>query len=152
MAMPQWLKAVLLMAAVGIFAVGALIGGIVWWIRSNKDRLISEGRAVRDEGLAFGRTHAMSECIDDSLTHLDGCGAVDLVCETGVRLRLSGCLSVAKKDGTCEAVPARTEIFKMAMWGNAECARRGHAGSQACGRVLQAVADACGGMSGSRSQ
>ena len=140
--MPQWLKVLLLMAAAGILTLALLVGGVVWWAMANKDKILEAGRVGPEEGRRFGSTHSMSECMDDSLAQLDHCGAVDLMCETGARMRLGACLSVARDDGTCKGVPAQPEIFKLAAWSVEACRRHGHE-TQACTRVLRGALEGC---------
>lgn len=139
--MPKWLKVLLIVAASGILFVALAVGGLVWWVNANKDRIVKDGREAQKAGTAFGASHAQSDCVDDSLTQLGTCGSVDFMCEGMAKVRLESCLSVARDDGTCKAAP--TEIFKAATWANAECARRGRKASQPCGRLLGGLAQAC---------
>jgi hypothetical protein len=142
--MPTWLKLLLGFFAAGALGLALLVGGGAWWVSKNKDRLTEGGHAAKTEGAAFGRTHSKNECIDDGLKHLKDCGPVDFVCEALTRLRLTSCMSVAKDDGACAGVPAQAELMKGAFWENAECTRRGYAGSQPCSRLMQGVVLDCG--------
>jgi hypothetical protein len=131
-AMPQWLKVVLLLAGAGIVGLCLLIGGGVWWVQKNTDRLAGGALEARAEGDAFGRAHSKDECVDDSLKHLQSCGPVDFMCEAETKMRLTSCLAIAKGESLCSGVPAPTEIFKATLWGSEACSRRGQPGSQAC--------------------
>ena len=141
--MPQWLKVLLLLLVAAVLGLGLLVGGCIWWVSANKGRLVEGGRAAQTEGKAFGATHAQGQCIEDGLTRLKSCGPVDFVCEALTKLRVDSCMAVAEDDGACAKVPGRGDILKEALWGNEECTRRGYAGSQSCGRLLQGVAETC---------
>jgi hypothetical protein len=141
--MPKQLKIVLILLGVAMGCVGLFVGGTSWWVHSNRDRLMKEGRAARTAGKSFGATHAQSACVDDALAHLKSCGFLDLVCEGTTKVRLASCLSVARSDGTCSGVPGPSELMRGALWANEECQRRGQPGSQACGRLLRGVVEAC---------
>ncbi|MGH7296241.1 MAG: hypothetical protein ACRELB_14970 [Polyangiaceae bacterium] len=141
--MPKWLKVALILLGLGVLGVGLLVGGLVWWVRANKDRIAREGGAAQRAGKAFGATHAQSECVDDALVQLASCGKVDFMCEAFAKVRLTSCMPVARVDGTCKAVPAPSEIMSVVHWSNLECRRRGQPGSQACGRLMSGVAEAC---------
>ena len=141
--MPSWLKFLLALLGAGVLGLALLIGGGAWWVTRNKDRLIEGGRVAETEGRAFGRAHAKGQCIDDAIARGDGCGPIDLVCATGLRLRLTACMAVAADDGACADVPGRTEILRVALWSKKECSRRGKGGSQACENVMQGVVEGC---------
>jgi hypothetical protein len=141
--MPKPLKIILILLAVATVGFGLFVGGVSWWVHSNRDRIVKEGRVEQTAGKSFGATHAQSACVDDALAHLKSCGLVDLVCETMTKVRLVSCLSVATSDGTCSGVPGPSELMKGALWAADECKRRGQPGSQACGRVLRGVVEAC---------
>jgi hypothetical protein len=141
--MPGWLKFVLLMLAAGVLGLALFVGAIAWWVNKNKDSLIEGARAAQAGGRNFGRTHSKGECIDDSLTRLKLCKSIDLICATGVRVRLTTCMSVAKDDGACQGVPGPMELLKLSFWESRECARRGQPGSQSCQSLMQGVAEAC---------
>jgi hypothetical protein len=141
--MPKWLKVTLILLGAAVLVLGLLVAGAVSWFGANKERLIQAGKAAEAEGTAYGAAHAESACVDDALSHLKSCGQVDVVCEASTKLRLMSCMSVAQDDGTCNMLPESTEIMKGARWGADECARRGQPGSQACGRLIRGVIEAC---------
>jgi hypothetical protein len=141
--MPRWLKFVLLFLGIGIVGFGLLIGGFVWWISANKDRLAETGQRATSEGHEYGASHTQAECVSDGLSHLKACGMVDFVCEAENKIRLTSCLPVAKVDDTCNDVPGPTDIWKLANWSNQQCDERGYRGSQPCGRLMQGVAEVC---------
>lgn len=141
--MPKWLKVVLILFGVGVLGLALFVGGIAWWVSANKERLAATGKNAQEEGARFGASHTQEQCLDDGLSHLKGCGAMDFICEAGNKIRLVSCLGAAQADGTCNDVPSRNDIFKIATWSNEECTRRGFRGSQQCGRMMQALPEAC---------
>jgi hypothetical protein len=141
--MPKGLKVVLILLGIAIGCVGLFVGGTWWWVSSNRDRIMKDARAEKKAGKAFGATHAQSACVDDALAQLKSCGLLELVCEATTKVRLGSCISVARSDGTCSGVPGPSELVKGALWATEECKRRGQPGSQACGRLLRGVVEAC---------
>lgn len=141
--MPQWLKIVLLLFAAGGLGMAVLVGGVVWWAVSHRERIVRDTRTAMTEGRAFGATHARSECVDEALTHLQGCGAFGVMCQANVRVRLNSCMKVAEDDGTCTGVPKPTDFMKKMSWGPDQCTRRGQPGSGACVNLMNSVLDAC---------
>jgi hypothetical protein len=141
--MPTWLKILLILAALGAVGLGTCVGGVAYWANANKDRLIDGTKTAATEGEAFGRGHSKDECVDDALSRVKGCAPLDFVCETMDRVRLASCMGVAAGGSVCNGAPGPTEIVKSATWASDECARRGEA-SDACGRVMQSVVQACG--------
>ncbi len=141
--MPKWLKVVLIFIGVSVLGLALLVGGIVWWVSANKERLAETGKKAQENGVSFGATHTQDQCVDEGLSHLKECGALDFLCEAGNKIALMSCMAAAKQDGTCRDVPSRDDIFKLANWANEECARRGFRGSQQCTRMIQAIPDAC---------
>ena len=141
--MPKWLKVVLVLIGVSVLGLALLVGGIVWWASANKERLVESGKKAQENGARFGATHTQDQCIDEGLSHVKDCGGFDFVCEAGNKIALMSCMGAATVDGTCKDVPERTDIFKMATFASEECGRRGFRGSQPCGRLMQAIPEAC---------
>jgi hypothetical protein len=141
--MPNWAKVLLALAAAAAVAGALVIGGVVWWFANNKDKIAHDSQDAQMQGKAFGATHARGECIDAGLEHVKACGQLNVMCEAMENIRLHECMSVARDDGACKAVPQQSAIVKEAFWGNEECARRGLAGSQACGRYMGTVTREC---------
>ncbi len=141
--MPRWLKIAIILLSACALALGLLVGGAAWWFHANKDRLVKEGRAATTGGESFGATHAQRACIDDALTHVKTCGQMGIMCEATTKIRLTSCLSVARRDGTCNGLPGPGDLMKGAVWENDECTRRGQPGSQPCARLLRGVIEAC---------
>ncbi len=146
--MPTWLKLVLAFLGIGLLGGGLVIGGFVWWVSANKDDLAREGKAAMAEGTEYGQTHTKDECVDEGLRRLDACGSVGFVCEATNKMRMEACIR-ASAAGTrpgrdvCADTPGRDDIMKSAMWANEECRRRGRAGSQPCGRLMQGIQEVC---------
>src|SRR5580700_3607586 len=100
--MPKWLKVTLILFGIGLLMLGLMVGGVAWWIHSNKDMLVKEGGAARKEGKAYGATHAQRECVDDGLARSESCGRLGIMCQAMNNIRLKSCMSVAREDGSCD--------------------------------------------------
>lgn len=141
--MPQWLKMLLLLFGAAGLCFAVLVGGVVWWAVSHKDKIARDAQAAATEGKAFGATHAKGECVDEALNHLKGCGAFGLMCEANTRIRLDSCMAIAEDDGVCSGVPKPTDLVKTMLWIPDQCTRRGQPGSQACARFMNGLSQAC---------
>lgn len=142
--MPTWLKVVLGILAVLVLTCGMVFAGGAYWLNSNKDRLKELGERAMAEGRALGETSDAEGCIGKALERLDAkSGLMDQVED---KIFLKACLDAAKKPaGFCDGVPKKGDIMKSATWAVDECSRRNHAGNQDCGRLVQAIQEACGG-------
>jgi hypothetical protein len=138
---PWWL--ILLLVFGGLFLAGGLaIGGFVWWLHSNKERLAESGKKAIESGRSFGATHDQAQCVDEGLRRLSAKSGI--VGEAEAKLFLKECVLHAQKDAAfCTGVPRHDDILKAALWATHECERRGRSQQQSCGRVMQAVAEAC---------
>ena len=139
--MPKWLKVVLLVFGVLVLLCGLGVGGVTWWFNQNKDRLVEEGKRVTAEGTAFGGTSTSEGCITEGLRRLDS--ASGFMGEVEAGLFLEACLTAAPRDTLCTGVPKKTDFLKAALWASEQCASRKHERDQACGRLMQRVADFC---------
>jgi hypothetical protein len=139
--LPWWL--VVLLVFGGLFLVGALaVGGFVWWLQSNKDRLAESGKKAMDLGRSFGATHDQRQCVDEGVRQLSTRSG--FIGEAEARLFLKECVKHAQKTaGFCSGVPHRGDIMKTAVWAIGECERHGRAQDQSCGRLMQAIPEAC---------
>lgn len=140
--MPKWLKVVL-----GILGVAMLLcvlsgAGAYYWFNENKEKLKGVGDRAKAEGSAFAYEHDANECVDEGLRRLSvRSGIVD---QAEHKLFLKACLEKAKRPATfCAGVPARGELVQSATWAVERCVAKGRSGDQDCGRLMQAVAEAC---------
>lgn len=141
---PFW---VFLLAIVGVLVFfGALaIGGIVWWVSENKERMAAERKQAVAEADAYAASHDQNECVEEGLRRLSACGVIAFTCELRTGSFTATCLQKARKaEGFCQDVPPRGEIIKTSLWVISECQRRGkQADDQRCHRLMQAVPQAC---------
>ena len=139
--LPWWAILLIVFGVLSLIGV-AVIGGIVWWISANKDRIVAEGREAMNEADAFAQTHDQNGCVDEGLRKAAMCGG--LMCETNARVFASRCIREAESTpGFCDGVPEPTAVMQMSRWATAECKRRGKSGNQKCARLVQAVPDGC---------
>lgn len=141
--MPTWLKVVLglLAGALLLCAVGA--GAVYFWVDKNKDRLKDVGQRAHREAEAFAANNDATACVQETLRRLDErSGIVD---EAEHKIFLRACLDKAQRPADfCEGVPARGEYIATAEWAVKKCQALGRAGNQPCGRLVQAIQEACG--------
>jgi hypothetical protein len=138
---PWW---VIVLIVFGVFSLLGLlvIGGIVWWVASNKDRLVAEGKVSVSEAEAFAASHDQNACVDESLRKMGACDGI--MCEAQSKVFLTMCLQRAERSpALCEGVPPAKEILKTSSWVVDECRRRGKGTDQRCTRLLQAVPQVC---------
>ena len=124
-----------------VLGIVAVLAG-VWWLRQNKDRLLEQGKAVRAEGEAFGRSATASACVDKALeTYRGGSG---LMRELHARIWLGGCFETATPESAlCTGVPPKSEIMRTVAWRLGECSRRGLDGDKGCTRILEELQQYC---------
>lgn len=140
--MPKWLKVVLGILSVVVLLCLLSSAGAYWWFNENKDKLKGVGERAKAQGSAFAYEHDAQECVDEALRRLSArSGIVD---QAEHKLFLKACLEKAKRpDAFCAGVPPRGELVQSATWAVGQCVARGRAEDQDCGRLMQAVAEAC---------
>ena len=140
--MPNWLKVILILLGIVVLLCGVTSAGAYWWINDNKDRLKGVGERAKKEGTAFAYEHGAEECVDEGLRRLkERNGIVDQVEH---KLFLRACLDKAARPATfCADAPPPGEILRAATWGVERCIQKGRAQDQDCGRLMQAVLEAC---------
>ena len=140
--MPGWLKIVLIV--IGVFVLILIGFGVFGYVYFNqhKDEWMKAGAAAKQEGEAFGVGKDGSQCVDEGLKRLSKCAG--LPCEISARTFVQACMAkAAPAPQLCTNVPKRTEFIRSAKWAIDECGRRGMAGNQACGRLMQEVQRYC---------
>jgi hypothetical protein len=139
---PTWLKIVLL---VFLLFIAAMVGFgylVFRWARQQGPQLQQQTRQTMEEAEAFGRGKDGEACIAESLARVKRCDG--FICEARMKIFLSTCLGVATvPSGFCDGVPKQTEILNSTRWTMRECARRGYANSQRCGRLLATQQEYC---------
>lgn len=140
--MPKWLKVVLVVLAVGLMLCGVCSAGAYWWVDQNKEKLKGVGERAKAEGSAFAYEHDAEECVDEGLRRLkERSGIID---QAEHKLFLKACLEKAKRPETfCADVPPKGALVQSAAWAVGRCIAKGRPDDQDCGRLMQAVAEAC---------
>jgi hypothetical protein len=96
-------KTTKVLLAIGAFVVivpaGIIIAAVLWF-QGNRDRLATDGRKARDEGLSYGRQHTKEECEVEALAKNGRCGFGNLVCEVETKLFFHECLRSRPADET----------------------------------------------------
>ena len=140
--MPKWLKVVLALLALFLLLCGGLSAAGYYWLDSNKERLKGVGERAHKEAEEYAYTHDANECVSAALGKLTQRNSI--VDEAEHKIFLKACVEKAKRpDGFCTGVPVRNEIFASAQWAVEKCQALGYPGSQPCGRLVQAIQEAC---------
>jgi hypothetical protein len=138
-----WWK--ILLGILGVIAILAMlaIGGLVYWLNANKDRLIAMGKEAEETSTAFAATHDQNACVDEGLKKSDACDGI--MCEASAKTFVSLCIPKAQATpGFCDDVPAPGEIMKTVHWIQEQCPKHGRrADDQKCSRLMQAVPEGC---------
>jgi hypothetical protein len=140
--MPAWLKIVLIV--IGVFVLIIIGFGVFGFVYFNQHReeWMKAGAAAKQEGEAFAAGKDGSQCVDEGVRRLGTCAG--LSCEITARAFVQACMAkAASAPQLCTNVPRRSEIFRSAKWAIDECTRRGLAGNQPCGRLMQEVQRYC---------
>lgn len=140
--MPGWVKALIIIAVVGVLVVlGIIAAGAFWWSR-NKDTLIAKGKAVVTEGKDFGRKSDNQGCVDESVSRykkepgFTGSIATSLFMQT--------CLQNSRPTpGFCDEVPKQTEFMKSAQWRVEQCRQVDLAKDNYCQQLFGGVQQFC---------
>lgn len=140
--MPAWLKIVLIV--IGVIVLILISFGVIGFVYFNrhKDEWMKAGAAAKQEGEAFAPGKDAAQCVDEGVRRLGTCSG--LSCEITIRVFVQSCMrKAAPSPQLCTDVPRRTEILRSAKWAIDECSRRGLAGNQPCGRLMQEVQRYC---------
>ena len=125
----------------------SVCGGGYLWFKANKDDLKAEGTATMDEAEAFGAKHTQDECITESLSRLDKCGAgqfAGIKCKSLASIYLRQCLGKASPSpDVCKGVPRTDDIMASVKWQMKACLDAKRPNNQDCTRLMQAVQRHC---------
>lgn len=131
---------------VGLLVVVA-IGGAVWWISANKDRLVELGKASDAEAREFSKDHDQEACVGEGLRKVDACDGTSggLICRTAANVFAESCVVHAQPSASvCDDAPAANEIMKTVAYAQTQCAKRARQPEdQTCSQLMQAVARGC---------
>ncbi|MGV3621254.1 MAG: hypothetical protein ACO1OB_10575 [Archangium sp.] len=140
--MPKWLKIVLALLVFFVLLCGGLSAVGFYWFDANKERLKGVGDRAHAEAAEYAMTHNANDCVTAALGRLTQRNSI--VDEAEHKIFLKACIEKAEKPaGFCTGVPVRSEIFASAEWAVEKCKTLGYAGSQPCGRLVQAIQEAC---------
>ena len=139
----RWWLVLLVVLGVAVLGIGLVVGGIVWWVHANKDRLVAMGREAETSAAEFAASHDQDACVGEGLKKTDACDGI--MCEAQTKIFLEKCIQRATPTpGFCEDVPPSSEIMKTVSWVQEQCRRRGRpADDQRCTRLMQGIPPAC---------
>ena len=127
----------------GLFLLAIIaIGGIVYWVSQNKDRLVHSFEQLGKEAKEFGAKTNNEGCLKEALSRHKRDKSI-----TG-RISTSAFLTVCLKEsapspGFCDGAPANGEIMKSANWRLKKCAEAGLQDDQGCQQIFSAVQTHC---------
>lgn len=124
----------------GIIAV-AVVG---WYVKSHSGQWMAQGKAVRGEGMSFGRTATEPQCVSEAMTRYRAhTGMVNGISQ---RLWLDGCLETASVDAEfCAGVPAEDQFTASVTWRVKQCRDFGFQGDSTCPNIVAEVQRYCAG-------
>jgi hypothetical protein len=141
--MPGWLKALLIIAIVGVMLVVGVIGaGYFWWVR-NRDTFRTRGRETAAAGREFGRNSDNSGCVDETFSRYkkEPPGFFNAIYDGNF---MRACLEVSRPTpGFCDNVP-NGKAFELMTWRETECQRYNVPNDQKCGHLLMPEIMLCG--------
>jgi hypothetical protein len=140
--MPGWLKALIIVAVLGVLlVVGVVAAGAFWWMR-NKDALMNRAKEVVAEGRDFGRNTDNQGCVDESVSRYKKEPGFGTAFSSSIFMRT--CLDSSRPTaGFCDNVPKTTEFMKMAEWRRDQCKRVSLSGDSYCQQLFQPVQEFC---------
>lgn len=142
MALSTGAKVAITVVAVLVLVIAGTCGGIALWINANADDLQAKGKAVMQEGAAFGSGKPAGACVDEGLRRLPNLDGI--MAEATNKVFVESCLKTATLDAAfCAGVPPRDEIMKSATWAVDLCASLGKPGDQSCSRLVGAIQERC---------
>lgn len=140
--MPKWLKIVLILVGVMLFACGLCGGGAFFWFNENKEKLKGVGDKAKQEGAAFAYRSNSEGCVDEALRRVTK--DTSIVDQAGNKIFLKACLDKTERaPGFCDDVPPRSELIVSAKWAVERCVEKGRVEDQVCARLMQVVQEAC---------
>ncbi len=140
--MPVWLRVVLVILALGLFAVVSIAGlGWFWWHRHGKEFLES-GKASMEAGQKAAATTDQAGCLEAAFQRGPGCQSMG--CMLDRNLFFNGCVREARETpGFCDGAPRQTQIMDSVKYRLDQCAKRNLAQDQGCQQLYGEVQKFC---------
>lgn len=140
--MPGWLKALLIVAILGVLLIVGVVGfGIYWWAH-NKDALLARGKAVMTEGRDFGSNTDNKGCVDESVSRYKKDPGISSTISNSIFMNT--CLESSRPTpGFCDEVPKETEFVKSAQWRISQCKQFDLSSDRYCQNLFQPVQQFC---------
>ncbi len=115
------------------------IGGVVYWVSQNKDRLIQTAERLPKEAKEFGSKTNNVGCLNEALSRHKRDKSITGQISTNVFLGI--CLKESDPSpGFCDGVPAKGEIPN---WAVKKCSDAGLQNDQGCQNLFNAVKEYC---------
>ena len=126
----------------GLFLLGIIIvGGVVFWIYQNKDRIVHSAEQVVKEGKEFGEKTSNEGCVQEALSRNKRDNSFTGKISTQGFLLV--CLQASKpSQGFCNGVPQPDEM-QSADWMLKKCSDAGMQNDQICHQLFSAVQSYC---------
>ena len=125
--------------ALGILAVLALIGFVLWSMYGQE--FVSGLKTSTEEGARVGSTTNDAVCYGKTLERIKGCEG--LKCTMEAKIFASSCFrKVRVRTELCEGVPKILNLLEYAAWQEETCEKLSP-DNEGCGKVLQEVAKYC---------
>jgi hypothetical protein len=127
----------------GLFLLAIIVvGGVVFWVYQNKDRLVHSAEQLVKEGKEFGEKTNNEGCLQEALSrHKRDKSFTGKISTQGF---LTVCLQAsASSSGFCDGVPGQKEILKSANWVLKKCADAGLQNDQGCQQLFSVVQTYC---------
>jgi hypothetical protein len=141
--MPGWLKALLIVAIVGVLLIVGVIGaGYVWWVR-NRDSIKAQAKEKAAAGREFGNNADNQGCVDETFLRYkkESPGFFNAL---NYGQFMQACLEVSRPTpGFCDDVPVG-EFMEMAQWRESRCRHYDVPNDQKCGQLIMPEVMFCG--------
>jgi len=129
----------------GLFLLAVIaIGGIVYWVSQNKDRLIQSAEQLGKGAKEFGAKTNNEGCLKEALSRHKRDKSITGQISTQVFLGV--CLQESEpSQGFCDGVPPKGEYIKSANWTMKKCSDSGLQNDQGCQSIFNTVQAYCHG-------
>lgn len=143
-----WWAILLIIGAVLVALVAAAVGGVVYWVANNAERLAAEGNEVKAAGRAYAEEHDQAGCFDEGFRRRMACsGDIDITCNAKANIFFEECAKNAPRaDGFCDDVPGPgASPLTIAGFATARCADRSGRAANVCSNLATELIAVCAG-------